>query len=102
MDITANSESSAQSEAFTKVIFNVSGNCEMCKERIEKAAKSVSGVSTAVWDLNTKKVTVKYVENQTTAEAIEKAIAEAGHDTEKFKATDAAYKVLPECCLYRK
>jgi len=102
IDITANSESSAQSEAFTKVIFNASGNCEMCKERIEKAAKSVSGVSTAVWDLNTKKVTVKYVENQTTAEAIEKAIAEAGHDTEKFKASNDVYNQLPECCLYRK
>lgn len=102
MDRSANSESSAQSEAFTKVIFNASGNCDMCKERIEKAAKSISGVSTAVWDLNTKKVTVKYIENQTTAEAIEKAIAKAGHDTEKFKAPDEVYKQLPECCLYRK
>jgi len=83
-------------------IFGVSGTCELCKERIEMAAKSVTGVSSAVWDLNTKKVTVKYVENQTTVETIEKTIANAGHDTEKFKATDEAYKQLPECCLYRK
>jgi len=102
MNISANSESSAQSEAFTKVIFNASGNCEMCKERIEMAAKSVTGVSTAVWDLNTKKITVKYIENQTTVETIEKTIAIAGHDTEKFKASDEVYKQLPECCLYRK
>jgi len=27
----------------------VSGNCEMCKDRIETAAKSVSGVSSADW-----------------------------------------------------
>ena len=35
------------------------------------------------------------------ASAIQKAIAKAGHDTEKFKAPDKVYKQLPECCLYR-
>jgi len=82
--------------------FGVSGNCDLCKERIETAAKSVSGVSTAVWDVDTKKIKVEFNSMATNSDAIQKAIAKVGHDTEKFKATDEAYNKLPECCLYRK
>lgn len=39
---------------------------------------------------------------KTNSDAIQKAIAKVGHDTEKFKAPDDVYKKLPECCLYRK
>ena len=35
----------------TKLSFEVSGNCEMCKKRIEKAAFSVKGVKMASWDI---------------------------------------------------
>jgi len=82
--------------------FGVSGSCDLCKERIENAAKSVEGVSSAVWDLKTKKITVEFNSSQTNLNAIAKVIAQAGHDTEKIKATDKAYNQLPECCLYRK
>lgn len=82
--------------------FNVSGNCEMCKERIENAALSVKGVSVAVWDMNTKKISVDFDKSITDQASIEKAIADVGHDTELFKADDAVYKALPACCLYRK
>ena len=82
--------------------FGVSGNCDLCKERIETAAKSVSGVSSAIWDVDTKKIKVEFNPAATNSDAIQKAIANVGHDTEKFKATDEAYKLLPECCLYRK
>jgi len=85
-----------------KSTFGVSGNCDLCKERIEKAAKSVAGVSSAVWDIKTKKILVEYNATGTNPDTIQKAIAKAGHDTEKFKATNEAYKLLPECCLYRK
>lgn len=102
MDMSANSERSTQGEALTKVMFKVSGNCELCKERIEKAAKSVSGVSSAVWEVNSKKIKVEFNSTTTNPDAVKKAIAKIGHDTEKFKATDEAYKQLPECCLYRK
>lgn len=84
------------------VSFEVSGNCEMCKDRIEKVAKSVVGVGSASWNIPDKLLTVKFSEGKTSKEAIQKAIAMAGHDTGKFKASDAAYKALPECCLYRK
>lgn len=80
----------------------VSGNCEMCKDRIETAAKSVTGVSSAEWSMETKMLHVQFDGAKTNPDAIQKAIAKVGHDTEKYKATDAAYKALPECCLYRK
>jgi Cu(I)/Ag(I) efflux system membrane fusion protein len=80
----------------------VSGNCDQCKARIETAAKSVSGVSSADWNTETKMLHVQFDGSKTNINDIQKAIAKAGHDTEKYKATDAAYKALPECCLYRK
>ena len=83
-------------------LFAVSGTCELCKERIEKAAKSVNGVKSAVWDVNSKKIQVEYNSMVTNSNDIQKAIAKTGHDTEKFKASDEGYNQLPECCLYRK
>jgi membrane fusion protein, copper/silver efflux system len=82
--------------------FVVSGNCDMCKERIETAAKSVKGVLSAAWDVKTKKLSVKFDDVKTNSRLIQKAIALAGHDTENEKAPDKIYKALPECCLYRK
>ena len=82
--------------------FRVSGNCEMCKERIEKTALSVSGVLNASWDMNTKKLNVDFDNKKTNPVIIQRAIADKGHDTEMFRADDEVYKALPECCLYRK
>lgn len=78
-----------------------SGNCEMCKERIETAARSVAGVTSADWNIETKMLHVSFDGGKTNIDAIQKAIAVVGHDTEKFKAPDDVYKALPECCLYR-
>jgi len=80
----------------------VSGNCEMCKDRIETAAKSLAGVTSAEWSAENKMLHVQFDAGRTNLDDIQKAIAKVGHDTEKFKASDAAYKTLPECCLYRK
>jgi Cu(I)/Ag(I) efflux system membrane fusion protein len=82
--------------------FLVSGNCDLCKARIEKAAKSINGVKSAVWDEKTKKINVGFDSMKTTLTIIEKAIAGVGHDTEKFKAEDKVYNSLPGCCKYRK
>jgi membrane fusion protein, copper/silver efflux system len=82
--------------------FNVSGNCNMCKERIEKAALSVNGVIAAEWDSGTKKIAVEFDSEKTDQAIIQKAIAKVGHDTELFKADDVTYRLLPECCYYRK
>ena len=86
----------------TELQIKVSGNCDMCKDRIETAAKSVSGVSLAEWSTETKMLHVEFDGKMTNSDAIQKAIAAVGHDTEKYKAQDYVYNKLPECCLYRK
>jgi periplasmic mercuric ion binding protein len=78
----------------------VLGKCGECKERIETAATSVPGVTKANWDLETKMLTVSYEGAKTNNDAIQKAIAKVGHDTEKYKADDKTYDALPMCCHY--
>jgi periplasmic mercuric ion binding protein len=77
----------------------VSGKCEMCKSKIEKAAQ-LDGVSKAEWNKDSKVLTLAYNPSKVTSDAVQKSIAAVGYDTEKFKATDAAYKSLPSCCQY--
>lgn len=81
--------------------FKVKGNGEACKERIEEAATSVEGVTSAEWDIESKMLTVEFDENVTTRDEIEVALAEVGHDTPNHKAKDEAYEKLPEGSKYR-
>jgi periplasmic mercuric ion binding protein len=78
----------------------VSGKCEMCKTRIEKAAK-IEGVSKAEWDIKTKLLTLEYDPSKVKSDDVQKKIAAVGHDTEKYKADDKTYNSLPGCCKYR-
>ena len=78
----------------------VSGNCESCKARIEKAAK-VDGVTKAVWSDKTKMLTLVYNPARVKSDDIQKRLAAVGHDTPKYKAADKAYNSLPGCCRYR-
>ena len=94
------SQNNANSKKDTTVIFKVSGNCEMCQERIVKAAKG-KGVKSAAWDIDSKMLTLTYSPAQTTIEKVYKRIADAGHDTKLEKASDEVYKELPPCCHYR-
>ena len=79
--------------------FFVRGNCVSCKTRIEKAAKT-AGADSANWDAETQTVTLGFDHAKTSADAILKMIADVGHDNEKYTASDAVYKNLPDCCLY--
>ena len=89
------------SHLLSKKMIKVSGECDMCKDRIETAAKTVSGVKSAEWTAKKQMLHVEFDAAKTNSDAIQKAIAKVGHDTEKFKAPDDVYKKLPECCLYR-
>jgi hypothetical protein len=81
----------------------VNGNCsEMCKPRIEKAAKSVSGVLAATWNLKAQKLTLVYDNTKTDTKTVQKAVAASGHDSGNIKASQATYDKLPGCCKYRK
>ena len=53
------SNTNAQSVTTKTETIKVSGNCESCQARIEKAAK-VDGVSKASWDKTTKLLTLVY------------------------------------------
>lgn len=88
------STASAKTESF-----KVSGNCGMCKDRIEKTVKA-AGVTSASWDQKTKMLTVSFEPSTNSVDALSKKIAAAGHDTEKYKATDKAYNALDACCQY--
>ncbi len=80
--------------------FEVKGNCGMCEKRIEKAALSVDGVSTADWNKDTKQIEIAFNDDKTSVDKVQKAIAEAGHDTNMHKAKDEVYNKLPGCCQY--
>jgi periplasmic mercuric ion binding protein len=79
--------------------FKVWGNCNMCKNRIEKAVKE-DGASTADWNTKTKILTVTFDPSKTSVDSFSKKLASVGHDTEKYKADDKAYNALDACCQY--
>ena len=89
-----------QEAAITKVSLSVQGACGMCKTVIENAAKAVAGVKSASWDLQTKVLSLEFDSGKTSLNAVSKAIAATGYDTEKDRAPDAAYNALHGCCKY--
>ncbi len=78
--------------------FNVSGNCGMCKSRIEKAAKE-AGATDANWNTDTKQLSVSFG-SATTVAAIQQKIAAVGHDNAGARASDEVYNKLHGCCKY--
>lgn len=80
--------------------FHAYGSCGMCETRIEKAAKSVDGVTSAEWDKKTQMVEVAFDASKTDLHKIQEAIAKVGHDTDMHKADDKTYNALPGCCKY--
>ena len=84
----------------SKFTTEINGNCDHCKQRIEKTALSVQGVKSATWDVDSKQLTVIINEEKTDVATIKKAIAKAGHDSDTEKTTAATYNALPKCCQY--
>ena len=84
----------------TNLTFGVRGNCGMCKMTIEKAANSVEGVSSAVWDVDQKKIDISFDDGKIDAVVIHTAIAASGYDTEQVAGNEEAYDGLPGCCKY--
>ena len=82
-------------------MINVGGSCGMCKDRIEKTANEIDGVSSAHWDLEKQELHVNFDGSKTSVDAISKAMAKVGHDTDKYKADLDVYDALPGCCKYR-
>lgn len=72
----------------------------MCEDRIV-GAMDVPGVRAAEWNQTTEKVSVVYRVKKITEERLQKLVADAGHDTDLFIASDEVYAGLEKCCLYR-
>ncbi len=79
----------------------VNGNCGTCKKNIEKSALA-AGATTANWDKKTKFLDISYDPAINNSAKIQGAVAEAGYDTQDFKATDIAYNKLDDCCQYER
>lgn len=92
----------SQKPQYERDSFKVLGNCDMCKTKIEKAAKSVDGVKTAKWNVVNGKMKVKFNAELTNSDKIQEAIAAIGYDTEKHKASDEVYNKLHYCCKYER
>jgi Cu(I)/Ag(I) efflux system membrane fusion protein len=97
---TNNQSNLAKTSMKTESI-KVWGNCEMCKDRIEKTVKS-AGATSATWDQKSKLLTMSFDPSKNSVESFSKKLADVGHDTEKYKADDKVYNALPACCKYER
>lgn len=79
----------------------VSGNCDMCKQTIENAARKKK-VAEVVWNKNSKTAELSYDSTKTTKDELLKHIALAGYDNESYLAPNETYAQLPECCKYNR
>ena len=99
--VTTYSQVNKISSTDSTVTFKVFGACEwQCKPRIEAASKG-KGVKSAIWDVDTKMLSLVYDPLRTTIDKIQNRIVTAGHDLQNKKAKDAVYNELPSCCRYR-
>lgn len=83
-----------------KCEFTAKGCCPMCEDRIV-AALDVPGVRAVEWDQFKEKAMVVYKPKKISEERIQQLVADAGHDTDLYTATDEVYNGLADCCLYR-
>jgi len=90
-----------QSTTDSTAVFQVAGNCAMCKKRIETASLT-KGVKSSTWDSNTGMITVQYNSEIIKLNNIKQNIAAVGHDTDGVKAKDDVYSKLHECCMYER
>jgi copper chaperone CopZ len=89
----------AQIKNSKKETVSINGNCGMCKKTIEKAGNE-KGVSTLVWNEETKEASLVFDSKKTTKEEILKKVANAGYENESFAANGKAYDALHGCCQY--
>lgn len=98
--VTLSTQAQEAKSKNAKYTLVVSGNCEQCQKRIQKAAFSVNGVKSAIWDIETHKLALTINEEKTSVSDVKKAIAKVGHDAEDAKALAETYEKLPGCCQY--
>jgi mercuric ion binding protein len=100
--VTLSTQAQVKKNKNAKYTIEVNGNCEQCQKRIQKAAFSVNGVKMASWSIETHKLDLTINEEKTSIDAVKKAIAKVGHDTDGVKATQGDYDNLHSCCKYER
>lgn len=80
----------------------VSGNCEICKERIERVALSISGVESASWNISDGRLSLTFDPRKADLDQISLAIVKAGHDTSLHKVGRDVECQMPNCCKQAK
>jgi copper chaperone CopZ len=95
------SSCSAQIKNAHSTTVRVDGDCPMCEKTIEKAA-FVKGEAEADWDVDAKTARITFDSTRTDVDAVLQRIAQAGYDSERYLAPDAAYAALPGCCQYER
>ena len=101
VELLAEDTASVSVVSDVRIEFTVAGNCGMCKQRIETAAKTVEGVQRVAWDEATQLLRVLVIAD-TEATVVAAAVAAAGHDTEYVKTTEEVYQGLHGCCKYER
>ena len=107
-DLFTTNDSKITSENAEKIVelmgnetsFGVKGNCGMCKKTIETAALSLSGVTNADWDKQTKQIKLIYDPQIVDLMSIHQAIANSGYGTELVENNMDSYDNLTLCCKY--
>lgn len=100
--ISFSSQAQDKKNKNAKYDIEVNGNCEQCKKRIEKAAYSVTGVKSAVWNIEDHHLHLILNEEKASVKDVKKAVAKVGHDTDEAKATNEDYDKLHSCCKYER
>lgn len=92
-------EANAQDNKKTATIkIKTSAQCDMCKERLEKAFAYEKGVKKSELDVETAVFTVEYNPKKTTPEKLKDAVTKVGYDADELPANEKAYEQLPACC----
>ena len=96
---TAFTTCSAQTDNSKTETVKIYGNCGMCEKTIEKTG-SKENIAQVDWDNETKMAKITFDASKTSLDEILQRIAVAGYDSDKFRASDKAYKSLNGCCQY--
>ena len=86
------------SAKLSKATIKTSAQCGMCKKTIEAALADVAGIESAVLDVTSRKVKVRYDAKKTSVAEIREVISRTGYDADDVMANQQAHDALPACC----
>ena len=93
-------DATSKADKVEATTFTVYGNCGMCKRTIEGSLKDVTGVTDAMWDIDSGEMKVSFDSKSISLDEIKQKIADVGYDTDTHRAKVDVYNKLPGCCQY--